>query len=80
MSKKSFIVILGLSVVATYGVAIAESILNSSANQSGFPLRFGTYALFGEASTNYQLLILDVAFWFGAIWLVWYITKKLLKR
>lgn len=71
MSKKVFFVILGLSVVVTYGVAFAEALLNTSANQVGLPLKFGSYALFGTASTNTPFLIIDIAFWFVVLWLIW---------
>ncbi len=68
MTKKSFFVILGLSVVVTYGMAFIEAIMNTSSNQAGLPFKFGSYTLFGEAGTNYLFLILDVGFWFIIIW------------
>lgn len=80
MSKKSFVVILILSVVVTYGVAFMDAMVNTSANQAGLPFKFGGYVLFGEASTNYPLLILDIAFWFVVIWGSWKVLLKVLKK
>lgn len=71
MSKKAFVVILVLSVVVTYGVALVDAVMNTSANQAGLPFKFGSYVLFGEANTNYPVLILDIAFWFVVIWIIW---------
>ncbi|OGH24283.1 MAG: hypothetical protein A3B47_00770 [Candidatus Levybacteria bacterium RIFCSPLOWO2_01_FULL_39_24] len=77
MTKKSLVIILILSTVATYGLGIIDALANPSANQAGLPFKFGSYALFGTASTNYSTLALDVAFWFLVIWGVW---KLLLKK
>ncbi|MBI2613264.1 MAG: hypothetical protein HYW62_00610 [Candidatus Levybacteria bacterium] len=71
MTKKSLVVISILSIVATYGFAIIDALANPSANQSGLPFKFGSYALFGTASTNYSVLVLDIAFWFVVIWGIW---------
>lgn len=77
MSKKGLVIILILSVVVTYGVAIADALMNPSASQAGLPLKFGSYALFGTASTNYLTLFIDVVFWFVIIWLVWKVISKI---
>ena len=71
MSRKSLAVILILSVIITYGIGIIDALVNSSANQAGFPFKFGSYTLFGTANTNYLILILDIVFWFIVIWGVW---------
>lgn len=76
ISKKAFIVILVLSVVVTYGMAFAEALINTSANRVGLPFKFGSYTLFGTASTNYLTLILDIVFWFVVIWGIWKILEK----
>jgi len=76
MSKKAFVVILISSVVVTYGMAIMEALMNSSANQAGLPFKFGSYALFGTASTNYPFLLLDIVFWFVIIWGTWRLLQK----
>ena len=71
ISKKAFVVILVFSLMVTYGMAFVDALMNSSANQAGLPLKFGSYALFGTASTNYLMLLLDIAFWFVIIWIIW---------
>lgn len=76
MTKKSFVVILILSVITTYGLGIIDALANSSANQAGLPFKFGSYALFGTARTNYSILILDIIFWFAVIWGIWKIFQK----
>ena len=80
MTKKSFVVILILSVFTTYGLGIMDALANSSINQAGLPLKFGSYALFGTANTNYSILILDIAFWFLIIWGIWKLIKRLQKK
>lgn len=82
MTKKSFVVILILSVIVTYGLGIIDALANSSANQAGLPFKFGSYALFGAATTNYSILILDIIFWFLVIWGIWrfFFNKSKSKR
>lgn len=80
MTKKSVVVILILSVIATYGLGITDALMNSSANQAGLPFKFGSYALFGTANTNYSTLILDIAFWFIVLWGLWKMLPKLFKK
>lgn len=75
MSKKAFVVILVLSVVVTYGAAFVDALMNTSANQAGLPFKFGSYALFGTASTNFLTLFLDIIFWFAVIWGIWKIIS-----
>ncbi|MDP3948155.1 MAG: hypothetical protein Q8P87_00420 [bacterium] len=83
MSKKSvltFVVFLVLGVVVTYGVAIVDSFMNTSASKSGLPFKFGSYSLFGGASTDFGLLLLNIIFWSVALWVIWKIFSKLLGR
>lgn len=80
MSKKAFVVILILSVIVTYVVAIIDAIMNTNANQAGLPFKFGSYTLFSTATTNYPFLLLDIAFWFVIIWVIWKILLKLSKH
>lgn len=76
MTRRSFVIILILSVVATYGFGIIDALSNPSANKAGLPFKFGSYALFGTANTNYSILILDIIFWFSIIWIAWKIIKR----
>lgn len=80
MSKKAFIIILVLSVVVTYGMAIVGALMNPSASKAGLPLKFGSYTLFGTADTNYVALVLDIVFWFIIILLLWKVLQKVVNR
>lgn len=78
MSKKAFVVILVLSVVVTYVAAFVEVLLSGSvvAGKSGFPLRFGVSSLFGGSSIDYTMLLVDIAFWFVVLWVIWKVLQK----
>lgn len=80
MSKKSFAIILVLSVVVTYGVAIVDVFLNKTKNIAGLPFGFTSLGLFLGGSTDYLMLILDIVFWFFIIWVIWKVISKLVKR
>ena len=82
MSIKSFIIILILSVVVTYGVAVVESIFRETlvAGSAGLPFNFASGTLFGEQNTNYLLLLLDFIFWFIVIWVIWKAFQKLIRK
>lgn len=80
MSKKEFGIILVLSVIATYGLAFIEALMNPLLSQSGLPFKFGSYTLFGEATTSYPTLILDIIFWFVIIFGIWKLLQKVLKK
>lgn len=77
MSKKSLVVILILSVVVTYGVAIVDDIRRGSllGGEGGVPFRFATGSFLG-GSTNTLMLLLDIAFWFVVIWGIGKIISK----
>ena len=79
MSKKSFVIILVLSVVVTYGVAVIDVLINGNilAGKSGFPFRFGSTSLFGGSEINYPIFILDIVFWFVVIFVGWKLISKL---
>lgn len=80
MTKKPLVVIFILGVVITYGLGIIDALVNSSANQAGLPFKFGSYVLFGTASTNYSILVLDIIFWFMVIWGIWRLIQKPRKK
>ena len=81
MTKKSFVVILILSVVLTYSVAIIDALARNSliAGSAGLPLKF-TSGYFGTSTTNYSILIVDIAFWFVVILGTWKLLKKTLGK
>lgn len=75
ISPKAFIVILLLSVVVTYGAAFVEGLIGGHfLAYGGVPFRFASGSFLG-GSTNNFLLILDIAFWFVAIWGIWKIIS-----
>lgn len=77
MSKKSFIVILILSVVVTYGVAFVEGLIGGHfLAYGGVPFRFASGSFLG-GSTDNLMLILDIAFWFVVIWLALKVISKI---
>ena len=80
MSKKVFFIILVLSLVVTYGVAIVDVFVNKTKNIAGLPLGFSSLGLFLGGSTDYPMLILDIVFWFVVIWLVWFGIKKITNK
>jgi len=82
MTRKSFVVILGISVITTYIASFIEILLSGNvvAGTSGFPFKFGSSSLFGGSSTNYPTLILDIVFWFLVIWGIRKLILKLRKK
>lgn len=71
MNKKSFVIILVLSVLMTYGLAFIEGLMGGHfLSYGGLPFRFASGSFLG-GSTNNLMLLLDVAFWFAVIWVVW---------
>ena len=76
MSKKTFVVILILSVVVTGIVSFVEFTSNQSLGQFGLPFKFSSISLFADSNTKYMMLLLDIAFWFMVIWVIWKILQK----
>ena len=70
MSKKSFLIIFGLSVMVTYGVAVVDFVLNITSGKIGIPFGFSSLSLMGS-STDYTVFFLDIACWFVIIWIIW---------
>ena len=76
MSKKAFVVILVLSVVVTIGIAFIGFITKNYQVMSGWPFRFTGFSFLGS-TTNYTALLLDIAFWFVIIWVIWKVLQKI---
>lgn len=78
MTKKSFIIILILSVISTYIAAFIDALISNTllGGSAGLPFKFASGTLFGEASTNYLTLFLNIAFWFMVIWGIWKLIKR----
>lgn len=79
MTKKSFVVILILSVVTTYGTALADFSLGISKNEIGLPFGFSRLNFLG-AETENAMLFLDIIFWFLIIWGIWKVLFKGFKK
>ena len=79
MTKKAFVVILILSVVMTYGASTVDSLLNNTllAGESGFPFKYSRGTLFGKGSIDGLMMLINIAFWFVIIWLIWKAISKL---
>ncbi len=82
MSKKAFIIILVLGVVASYIASIIDALVSGTliAGESGFPFKDSRGTLFGEGSVNNLMFILDIIFWFAVIWGIWKLIKNLQKK
>ncbi len=82
MSKKSIIIILVLSVLVTYGVAIADALRRKSllAGEAGLPFRFSSASLFGSESTDQFMFLLDVFFWTIVLFGIWKLILKAFKK
>ena len=79
MTKKSFVVILILSVIVTYLAAFVDEMVNLSKNPTGFPFGFASFNFLGGSNNNF-MLVLDIAFWFVVIWGVWKLLQKVLGK
>ncbi|KKQ27330.1 MAG: hypothetical protein A3H17_04245 [Candidatus Levybacteria bacterium RIFCSPLOWO2_12_FULL_37_14] len=79
MNKKSLVVILILSTIITYGLALIDFSLSISKGAIGLPFGFSRFNFFG-AETEKTMLLLDIAFWFLVIWGAWKLFPKLLKK
>ena len=76
MSIKAFLIILVLSVVVTYGVAIIDDSINMGKNPTGLPFGFASFNFLG-GSTDIAMLVLNIIFWFVVILIIWKVLKKI---
>jgi hypothetical protein len=79
MSKKSAVIILILSVVVTYGVAIMDFVFNITSGEVGLPFGFSRFN-FLSSETNLMNLILDIIFWFLILLIGWIFLQKVLRK
>ncbi len=79
MSKKSFVVILILSVVVTWLAKEVQGVLNFSLGglDVGLPLSFYKCSFISSCTINYGMLVIDIVFWFVVLFVIW---KFILKR
>lgn len=82
MTKKSFVVILILSVVTMYGVSIIDAVVNNTllGGKSGFPFKDSSATMFGEGTTDYLLMTLNIIFWFIVLFGIWKLIKRTQKK
>lgn len=77
ISPKAFAVILVLSVVVTYGAAFVEGLMGGHfLAYGGVPFKFASGSFLG-GSTDNLMLVLDIAFWFVVIWIIWKALQKI---
>lgn len=79
MTKKSFVVILTLSLITTYIAAFVDESVNLTKNPTGFPFGFASFNFLGGSNNNF-MLVLDITFWFLVIWGIWKVLPKLFKK
>lgn len=79
MSKKTFIVILVLSVVVTWITKEIMGVLGFVLGglNVGLPLNFYNCSFISSCNINYFYLFLDIIFWFAVIWGIWKLLPKL---
>ena len=78
MNKKIFVIILALSIVATYGATFIDALISNTllGGEAGFPLKFSRATIFGGGTTDYSLMTLNIIFWFMIIWYIWKVLHK----
>ena len=79
MTKKSFVVILILSIIISIFAPVIAFTLGFRFMSDGFPLKWSTFSLLGS-NTNYNALLIDIAFWFVVIWGVWKLIQNSKKK
>jgi len=77
MTKKSFIVVLILGVIASYVADFIDAIANNTliGGRTGFPFRDSLSSGFGGTINNY-MFALNILFWFIVIFIIWKILQK----
>lgn len=79
MTKKSFVVILGLSISISILWSVIAFALGNSSLASGFPLKWSSFNFLGS-NADYLALFVDIAFWFIVIWGIWKLLQRLAKK
>ncbi len=80
MSKKSFLIILFLSILISIVGPIIAFLFGASAISDGFPLKWTGFSLLGS-ETNYRALTINILFWFAVIaGIKWFALDKYKKR
>lgn len=86
MSKKVFFIILVLGVIIWFVSALSQGILGTlfdfnplagSCQVTGFPFATCTNSYDGLPIAYY---LLNIAFWFGIIWVIWKVLQKVLSK
>ncbi len=62
--------------MVTYGAAFIDDVINISKHTTGFPFGFASFNFLGGSNDNLMLL-LDTAFWFVIIWVIWKAFSKI---
>lgn len=82
MHKKSFVILLILSVVVNYAVMLMDSLLmnNLIGGEAGLPFKFDSASAFGGGSINFLNLFLDIIFWFIVLLTIQKFFKKFITK
>lgn len=82
MSKKVFFIILGISVGVTWLSKEIQGILNFTLGglTAGLPISFYKCSFISSCNIVYELLFIDIAFWFAVTWIVWKILQKVTSK
>lgn len=82
MSKKSFLIILVLSIPFTYLVAFLDDLRRNSLlmGKGGLPFRFSSAGTLSSGSTDLLMLLIDIVFWFAVFLIIYKVLLKLIKR
>lgn len=82
MTKRSFVVIVLLSLLVTFIADILDGLVNNTfiGGKSGFPFK-DSLSMGFEGGTSYpHMFALNVIFWFVVIWGIWKLLQKASKR
>ncbi|HCB23184.1 hypothetical protein A3B42_04800 [Candidatus Daviesbacteria bacterium RIFCSPLOWO2_01_FULL_38_10] len=79
MSKKSFVIILILSVVVTWLIKEIQGVLKFSLGglDVGLPISFYKCSFISSCTIDYGMLVIDIIFWFVVIWGTWKGVSKI---
>lgn len=82
LTKKSFIIILGISIITSYAADLIDAVISNTliGGESGFPFKDSRGTLFGEGTINNYMVALNIIFWFVVICISWKILLKIFKK
>jgi len=81
MTKKSFVIVLVLSIVTSYIADFIDAIVNNTliGGRTGFPFKDSLSSGFGGTINNY-MVALNIIFWFIVIFIAWKLLLRVFKK